>query len=151
MSAQPFGSIYGFGQQPQFDLATAGQGVGAPGYNSSPSPAYAMPDYSGISSFGSGSGAGGGGIGGWLGKDGNLATVFGGIQALGGAYLGFQQLRQAKEALNFQKKAYSTNLANSTKSYNTSLEDRINGRTADYAGKDADVQAYLAAHQLKTS
>ena len=85
----------------------------------------------------------------WLNKDQNLRTTLGGLEALSNAYMGFQSLRTAKDNLNFQKKAYNTNLRNSTQSYNTQLADRINGRTADYAGKDADVAAYLAANSLK--
>lgn len=87
-------------------------------------------------------------IGGWLGNSQNLATVFQGISALTGAYLGFQQLRLAKENMALQKEAYRTNIQNSTQSYNTSLEDRIRGRTAAYAGKEQDVQSYLAANRL---
>jgi hypothetical protein len=123
------GNLQGFGQpaqgQGQFNLATAGQGVGV--------------DTSG----------GGGGFGDWLKGDGNLSTTFQGIQALSGAYLGFQQLKQAKDALHFQKQAYNTNLTNSVQSYNTSLADRINGRTSAHDGKAAEVATYLAAHSLK--
>lgn len=94
---------------------------------------------------------------GWMGKTGawlangqNLATVFQGISALTSAYLGFQQLKQAKDALKLQKEAFRTNLRNSTQTYNTSLEDRIRGRTSNYEGKESDVNAYLAEHSLKT-
>lgn len=144
MSAQPFGSIYGFGQPqqtmnfPSIDPSQQGMPVN-----------YGQPSYSGIAGFGAQPNASGSGGGSWFGRDGNLSTVFQGIQALGGAYLGFQQLKQAKDALKFQKQAYNTNLTNSVQTYNTSLEDRINGRTADYAGKQGDVQTYLAAHSLK--
>lgn len=94
-------------------------------------------------------GAGAGDGASWFGRDGYLSTGIQGLQALSGAYLGFKQLAQAKDALNFQKKAYNTNLTNSVQTYNNSLQDRINGRTADYAGKEGDVQAYLASHELK--
>lgn len=117
---------YGSNAGGGFNFATAGQGVGAaPPVNT------------------------GGGLGDWLKADGNLGSVFGGIQALGNTWLGLQQLGVARDNLRFQKQAYNTNLTNSTQTYNTSLEDRIRGRTADYAGKDADVSAYLQAHQLK--
>lgn len=132
-------------QQPQqFNLASAGQCVGAPGYMETGQ--YAMPSYGGISQLGAVNAPPA--QGNWFGRDGNMQTVFGGIQALGGAYLGIQAMKQAKDQLNFQKQAYKTNLVNSTKTYNTSLEDRINGRTADYAGKQADVSAYLSTHKL---
>ena len=84
----------------------------------------------------------------WLGNGQNLSAVMQGIGALTSAWLGYQNLRVAKDQLSFQKDAWSKNYANSTKSYNTSLEDRIRGRTADYAGKENDVQAYLDKHKL---
>lgn len=92
--------------------------------------------------------AGGGGIGGWLGKSGNLGAAVNGFSALAGAYMGYQQLRQAKEGLRFQREAFNANLANSIKSYNTALEDRIRGRTSNYEGKEADVERDLARHSL---
>lgn len=96
--------------------------------------------------------AGGGGwasgMGKWFSNGQNLGAVFQGISALTNAYLGFQQLGVAKDSLRFQKDAFQTNLRNSTQSYNTQLEDRIRGRTSDYAGKEADVQAYLDKNRL---
>lgn len=145
----PYSSILSFGQQqPQFGL---GGDLSA----------YAMPSSQSLSALGNGGNSfdftkGGPGAGGgtdqgtnWFGRDGYLSTGIQGLQALSGAYLGFKQLAQAKDALNFQKKAYNTNLTNSVQTYNNSLQDRINGRTADYAGKEGDVQAYLASHELK--
>ena len=90
----------------------------------------------------------GGGAGGWFSNGQNLGAVFQGISALTNAYLGFQQLKQAKAGLNFQKDAFKTNLRNSTQTYNTALEDRIRGRTSDYAGKEQDVQSYLSKNSL---
>ncbi|MGV8863304.1 MAG: hypothetical protein ACOH2T_19320 [Pseudomonas sp.] len=84
----------------------------------------------------------------WLGKDGNLSSVAAAGGALMSGYLGMKNYGLAKDNLNFQKQAYSTNLGNSIKSYNTGLEDRINGRTADYAGKAADVQSYLDRNKM---
>ncbi|WP_199097231.1 hypothetical protein [Dyella sp. ASV21] len=155
MSYQPFGSIYGFGQpNPTANVAMPGADLSA----------YAMPTsqslsllsggtYSPDAGWGAlsrpGTSIAGGGFGSWLAKDGNLGTMMQGIGTLGSLYLGLQQLGQAKDALKFQKQAYNTNLTNSVQTYNNSLEDRINGRTADYAGKQQDVQSYLAAHQLK--
>lgn len=92
---------------------------------------------------------GSGGLGGWLSNGQNLGTVIQGFGTLANAYLGFQQLKNAKANLAFQKDAFNTNLINSTQNYNTSLEDRIRGRTSAYEGKEADVQAYLAKHSLK--
>lgn len=78
----------------------------------------------------------------------NLSTVFQGLSALTSAYLGFQQLKQAKEGFKFQKDAFNKNFANSVSTYNTSLEDRIRGRTSEHTGKEGEVQQYLAAHKL---
>lgn len=85
---------------------------------------------------------------GWLGKAENLSAAMQGIGALTGAWQGFQQLRLAKDQLNFQRDAWQKNFGNSVRSYNTRLEDRIRGRTAYYTGKENDVQAYLDRHKL---
>lgn len=140
-----FPGISGFGQPQQASyfpsIAPGQQGMQA---------GWEQPSYGGISGLSAAPpGSNGGGIGSWMGRDGYLSTGFAGIQALGGAYLGFQNLKLAKDNLKFNKQAYNTNLTNSTQDYNTKLEDRINGRTSDYAGKQGDVQAYLATHQLK--
>ena len=88
-------------------------------------------------------------LGSWMSNGQNLGTVMNGIGTLAQAYLGFRQLSQAKDQLKLSKEAFNANLNNSIASYNTSLEDRIRGRTSDYAGKENDVQAYLAKHSLK--
>ena len=88
------------------------------------------------------------GLGGWLSNGQNLGALVQGLGSLGQVWLGMQSAGAAKDALNFQKRAFETNLRNSTQAYNTSLEDRIRGRTSDYAGKEQDVQAYLTKHSL---
>lgn len=73
------------------------------------------------------------------------------LQGLGSifqAWSGMQNLGLAKDQLNFQRNAFNTNLANQRQAYNTALEDRIRGRTSDYAGKEEDVQAYLNKNSL---
>ena len=84
----------------------------------------------------------------WLSNGENLAALVQGLNALSNAWLGRQNLKIARDQLNFQKDAFNKNFANQVRSYNTSLEDRIRGRTADYAGKEADIQAYLDKHRL---
>ena len=81
---------------------------------------------------------------------GALGGALGALQGLGNLYLGFQSYGLAKDQLAAQQQAYKTNLANSVASYNTNLEDKIRGRTSNYAGKEADVQSYLASHKLST-
>lgn len=85
--------------------------------------------------------------GNWLSNGQNLGALTQGISAVASAYLGWQQLQQAREALGFQKQAFKANLTNSTQSYNTSLEDRIRGRSAN--PNESDVQSYLARHSLR--
>ncbi len=87
-------------------------------------------------------------VGSWFSNGNNLGTAADMLQGIAGAYLGYQNMKQAKANLAFQKQVFDTNLTNSIASYNTSLEDKIRGRTSDYQGKEADVQAYLAKHSL---
>ena len=79
---------------------------------------------------------------------GSVGTMVQGAGALMNAYLGFKNYKLAKEQLGFQKDAFNANLNNSIQTYNTSLEDRIRGRTAAHEGKEGEVQAYLAKHSL---
>lgn len=51
-------------------------------------------------------------------------AVMGGFQI----WQGYQQNKLARESFNLQKEAYYTNLRNQQQSYNTNLQDRINGR-----------------------
>lgn len=92
---------------------------------------------------------GGGGFKGWIGQSNNLNALVNGIGALTSAYLGFQQLKQAKETLGLQKDAFNANLNNSIKTYNTSLEDRIRGRNSSREQTEGDIQSYLSKHSLK--
>lgn len=78
----------------------------------------------------------------------NLGSLAQGIGSLGQLYMGGQQLGLAKDAFNLSKQAYRQNMANSIASYNTSLEDKIRGRTSNYAGKEQDVQDYLNNNKL---
>ena len=93
-------------------------------------------------------GVSGDGITGWFGNGQNLNAAVQGISALTSAWQGYQQLKVAKDQLNFQKDAWQKNYGNSVKTYNTSLEDRIRGRTADYGGKENDVQSYIDKNKL---
>ena len=85
--------------------------------------------------------------GSWLSNGQNLGALTQGISALGSAWLGFQQLKQQNAALGFQKQAFQANLRNSTQAYNTSLEDRIRGRSAN--PDEGTVQSYLSRHSLQ--
>jgi hypothetical protein len=64
--------------------------------------------------------------------------VMDGIGMLGSLYSAFQNIKVARDSLDFQKSAYKTNLKNSTSSYNTALEDRAASRRAAAPGYDAE-------------
>ena len=104
---------------------------------------------------------GGGGVGGgapawksnildYFGMSQGDAQVIGGaaqgIGAAFGIYNAFQQQKMAKQQFAFQKEAYYTNLRNQKQSYNTQLQDRINGRHSSaertQEQKQADYEKY---------
>lgn len=160
-----YDALFGFSQQPAAAVNPMGLPVNAGGQFGLTSylpqsaeaaqTAWAMPTSQNFGAFASGyqnpNAQGGGGLGNWFKDANNLNAAFSGISALTSAYLGFQQLRNAKDSLRFQKEAFNTNMNNSIKSYNTSLEDRIRGRTSDYEGKESDVQSYLDRNRLSRS
>lgn len=80
----------------------------------------------------------------------NNGEMLGGITSGVGSLLsGFNTMRQyglAKDNFNLQKRAFETNLRNSTQSYNTALEDRVRGRSAEQ--NEAQIQQYLNQHKL---
>ena len=76
---------------------------------------------------------------------GAIADVLG---SFGQIYSAIQATKLAREQLKFTKEAYNTNLVNQTKSYNTSLEDRIRSRYTQENRTTSDADAYLARHAL---
>lgn len=66
-----------------------------------------------------------------------------GLSQLGNIYLGIKQLGLAKDSFNLNKRAFETNLANSTSAYNTQQRDRITGRS--YATEEERQRALEAA------
>lgn len=60
-------------------------------------------------------------------------VALGGLGTLAKVWSAFQANKIAKDSLDFQKRAFETNLSNQRASYNTALEDRANSR-ASYAG-----------------
>jgi len=88
------------------------------------------------------------GLGGNIwGKGGAASMALGGLQTLGSIWQSFQQMKLAKKSLKFQKNAFKTNLANSTKVYNTALEDRIRARYAT-EGRSEQADAKIAENRL---
>ncbi len=85
--------------------------------------------------------------GGLFGAGGGASIALGGLQTLGSIWSSFQQMKLAKKSLKFQKNAFKTNLANSTKVYNTALEDRIRARYAT-EGRPEEADAKIAENRL---
>ncbi len=88
------------------------------------------------------------GLGGNIwGKGGVASMALGGLETLGNLWGAFQQNKLARMSLSLQKKAFKTNLANSTKVYNTALEDRIRARYAT-EGRPEQADAYIDRNRL---
>lgn len=71
-----------------------------------------------------------------------------GLNALGGLYGAFQANNLAKDQFNYAKKITNTNLANSIKSYNTTLSDRANARASVEGWSDQQTQDYVNKNKL---
>lgn len=85
-------------------------------------------------------------LGSYFGANGQMFGSIANLASQGlNAYLGLQGLSMAKDALNFEKKSFKTNLRNSVQSYNTQMQDRINGR---YYATEEERQAALKAAEL---
>lgn len=73
--------------------------------------------------------------------------VMDGIGAIGGLWGAIQQNKIAKQQLALSREAYNTNMNNSIKTYNTSLEDRIRARYA-MEGRSDQADGYIDEHKL---
>lgn len=137
-----------------FDLASLtgaksfGQSLSSMGIPTTSSNMYKLGAIS-PNSYASGGEMGWGGkITDWLGKSDNLNAAVNGIGALTGAYLGFQNLRMARDNLRFQKNAWAKNYANQAQSYNTSLEGRARARFSARETDESKIQDYLNRNRL---
>jgi hypothetical protein len=93
----------------------------------------------------------GGTGGGFLSKIGGIEGIGSIAQALGSLgqiYGAIKGVGLAKDQLNFQKEAYNTNLTNTTKAYNTSLEDRVRARSFVEGRPDSYATSYLAQNRM---
>lgn len=92
-----------------------------------------------------------GAAGGWFDKIGGMqgiGTAFQGLGSLGQIYSSIKALGLAEDQLDFSKQAFETNLKNSTKSYNTALEDRIRARYHSEGRAPSKAAEYIAKHSL---
>ena len=99
-------------QNPYAMMATFGNSDGGVGTGNTPQWQSSIFDYFGM-------------------QQGDAQVIGGAAQGIGaafGIYNAFQQQKMAKQQFAFQKEAYYTNLRNQSQSYNTQLQDRINGR-----------------------
>lgn len=112
------------------------------GFNLAPT----SPLASGIQAPGMGQTTAGTGLGFNLGTA-NL--VLGGIGTIGNLWMAYQAQKLAKEQFAFQKDITNANFANQLQSYNTTLTDKINSRTAQEGGDTADAQAYVDNNKLE--
>lgn len=101
---------------------------------------------SALSAFSPQGGSGGGGS--VLGGLGAVAGIAGGISDI---IFGAKAAKLAKKNYKFQVGAYNENLKNTTQSYNTALEDRINARHVTEGKSTADTSNYLNKHSLKAT
>lgn len=83
-----------------------------------------------------------------FGKGGMASMALGGLQALGSFWQSFQANKMAKKQFKFTKKAYETDLKNTTKVYNTALEDRIAARYVTENRAPGEADAYLKEHRI---
>lgn len=77
----------------------------------------------------------------------NLALS--GLQTLGNLWAAYEQNKLAKKQFAYTREITDTNLANSIRSYNTSLTDRITARAHTQGMSNADRDAYIAAHSAR--
>ena len=85
--------------------------------------------------------------GNFFGENGAASIGLGAIQTLGSLWNSFQQTKLAKKSLELQTRAFETNLANQTKTYNTALEDRINARYHT-EGRSGEAAAKIEENRL---
>ena len=71
-----------------------------------------------------------------------------GLSALGNLWSGYQANKMAQRQYDLAKEAYQTNLANSIKSYNNALTDRIRARAAMETGDKNAYDSYLEENKL---
>lgn len=95
---------------------------------------------------------GGGDAGGGLGF--NMDTLrlgLGGLQTIGNLWNSFEANNLAKDQFGYTKKITDTNLDNSIRSYNTTLEDKIRARSAMEGRPEGYSEEYIAKNSARRS
>ena len=80
---------------------------------------------------------------------GDIGLAIDGLNTMGNLWGAFQAQKLAKRAFRFERDFANTNLANSIKSYNTSLSDRAQSRFAFEGRSPEEAQAYIDQNKLK--
>lgn len=81
----------------------------------------------------------------------NFGTIAQGLAGLGSMWLGYQALRQQREAFKFNKGVVNTNLNNGILDYNRRLTDTLTNRSLNNGQGQAYVSSELAKWQAKRS
>lgn len=71
-----------------------------------------------------------------------------GLNTLGGLWGAYEAQKLAREQFDFTKNTTNTNLNNSIKSYNTSLEDRARSRGFTEGQSGGQIQGYIDSNRL---
>ena len=79
---------------------------------------------------------------------GNLKLGVGALKTLGSIWSASKQHKLAKQSLNFQQRAFETNLNNQRSSYNTALEDRIRARYHTEGRSSGEADNYINKNRL---
>lgn len=82
---------------------------------------------------------------------GTLSAITSGIGTIGNLWNAFQAQKLAKAQFDYTKGVTDTNLNNSIKSYNTSLDDRIRARGFTEGQSQSQQDAYITKNQLSRS
>lgn len=152
---------FDFGQNTQYGLGPNAFAFGSGGSSVAP------VDYGSLNTFGLGSPTAGAGsapwapAGGWgapAGSAGNFGGLgmnmptlqlgLGALQGLANLWGGFQANKLARDQFDFTKGITNTNLNNSIKSYNTSLEDRARARGAAEGQTAQQIASYVDQNRL---
>lgn len=77
-----------------------------------------------------------------------LSNLAQGLGSLGQIYSAIKGVQLAQDQFDFNKQAYNTNLANTTKSYNTALEGKTKARYVMENKSSEAADEYIAKHSL---